>query len=89
MTLTQAAAILNVTEGTVRAYARPRAKEKDTPPVFYLWSARVSKSGSDLTYSDLPWNAHRSAHMSLSARGTYLPHCVALGFVDGLAIAVI
>ncbi len=53
MTLTQAAAILNVTEGTVRAYARPRA------------------------------------HMSLSARGTYLPHCVALGFVDGLAIAVI
>jgi hypothetical protein len=28
MTLTQAAAILNVTQGTVRAYARPRAKEK-------------------------------------------------------------
>jgi hypothetical protein len=27
MTLTQAAAILNVTDGTVRAYARPRAKE--------------------------------------------------------------
>jgi hypothetical protein len=28
MTLTQAAVILNVAEGTVRAYARPRAKEK-------------------------------------------------------------
>jgi hypothetical protein len=62
---------------------------QDTPPVFYLWSARLSKSGSDLTYSDLPWNAHRSAHMSLSARGIYLPHWVALVFVDGFAIAVI
>jgi DNA-directed RNA polymerase specialized sigma24 family protein len=28
MTITQAAVILNVAEGTVRAYARPRAKEK-------------------------------------------------------------
>ena len=62
---------------------------EETPPVFYLWSARLSKSGSDLTYSDLPWNAHRSAHMSLSERGSYLPHWVALVFVDGFAIAVI
>jgi hypothetical protein len=69
-----------------REAARQR---KDTPPVFYLLSARRSKSGSDLTYSDLPWNAHRSAHMSLSARGTYLPHWVALVFVDGFATAVI
>ena len=42
-----------------------------------------------LTYSDLSWNTRRSARMSLSAKGTCLPHYVAIGFADGIAITVI
>jgi hypothetical protein len=83
----QAAAILNVADGTVRSNAA--RERKNTPSVFCLWSATLSTIGSDLTYSDLSWNARRSARMSLPAKGTCLPHCVAIGSVDGIAIAVI
>jgi len=44
---------------------------------------------SDLTYCDLSWNGRRSARMSLPAKRTCLPHCLAIGFADGIAIAVI
>jgi hypothetical protein len=83
----RAAPIFNVADGTVRGEAAH--ERKDTPFVFCLWSAPLSTIDSDLTYSDLSWNARRSARMSLSAKGTCLPHCVAIGFADGIAIAVI
>jgi hypothetical protein len=77
----------NVADGTVRCEAE--RERKDTPSVFCLWSAPLSTIGSDLTYSDLSWHTRRSARMSSSAKGTCLPHCVAIGFADGIAIAVI
>ena len=71
---------------TVRsAAARER---KNTPSVLGLRSAPLSTIGSDLTYCDLSWNTRRSAGMSLPAKRTCLPHCVAIGFADGIAIAV-
>jgi hypothetical protein len=83
----QAAAILDVADGTVRGKAAREGKIRHLSFAYPL--RRRAQSVSDLTYSDLSWNARRSARMFLPAKGTCLPHFVAMGFADGIAIAVI